>query len=154
MQLDTILSLIDSLQDYSMHGNAFCPSCRCSKIVLLFLLFRHSCNYSCKSPLAVSIIVFYLKKKSIYSANLVVFRHVITTRLSLEDMLCVDLSYLIFRTCLALSKAMMVCMAKDLLAYTAAMAVGVINHKVIYMLTIFIHRMLLLNYRLVTLDRG
>lgn len=50
----------------------------------------------------------------------------------LDDMLCVDLSYLIFRTCLALIKAMMVCMAKDLLVYTAAMAVGVINRKVIF----------------------
>lgn len=75
------------------------------------------------------------------------------TRPPLEDMLCVDLSYLIFRTCLALNKAMMVCMAKDLLAYTAAMAVGVINRKVIYMLAIFIHRMLLLNNRLVTPSR-
>lgn len=72
------------------------------------------------------------------------------TRPPLENMLCVDLCYLIFRTCLAL-KAMMVCMAKDLLAYTAAMVVGVINRKVIYV-SHFI-RMLLLNNRLVTRSR-
>lgn len=134
MQLDTVLSLIDSLQDYNMHGNAFCPFCRCllQKWSFLFLLLYHSCYYSCKPLLAVFIIV---PKLTNYSANLTVFRDVMT-RPPLEDMLCVDLSYLIFRTCLALIKAMMVCMAKDLLVYTAAMAVGVINRKVIYMLAI------------------
>lgn len=55
---------------------------------------------------------------------------------ALENMLCVDLSYLIFRTCLALIKAMMVCMGKDHLAYTAAMAVEVISRKVIYKLSV------------------
>lgn len=78
---------------------------------------------------------YRIPKLTNYSANLTVFRGVMT-RPPLEDMLCVDLSYLIFRTCLALIKAMMVCMAKDLLVYTAAMAVGVINRKVIYMLAI------------------
>lgn len=42
----------------------------------------------------------------------------------------------------------MVCMAKDLLAYTAAMVVEVINRKVIYV-SHFIHRMLLMNNRLI-----
>lgn len=49
-----------------------------------------------------------------------------------EDTFCVDLSYLIFRTCLALIKAMMVCMDKDLLAYTAATEVEGISRKVSY----------------------
>lgn len=93
--------------------------------------------------------VFYRTKLIKYRANLAVFRGTVT-RPPLENMLCVDLCYLIFRTCLAL-KAMMVCMAKDLLAYTAAMAVGVINRKVIYV-SHFI-RMLLLNNRLVTRSR-
>lgn len=93
---------------------------------------------------------YYRTKLTNYSANLAVFRGVMK-RPSLEDMLCVDLSYLIFRICLTLSKALMVCMAKDLLAHTAAMAVGVINRKVIYV-SHFIHRMLFLNDRL-TLSR-
>jgi len=115
-----------------MHGNAFYSFCR--------RLFQKLSFYFYYFILLLHVIIratprwpFLLSYKT-YSANLV-FRDAMT-RPSLEDMLCVDLSYLIFRTCLALSKAMMVCMAKDLLAYTAAMAVGVINRKVIYMLVI------------------
>lgn len=120
-----------------------------SKIVFLFLLLYHSCYYSCKPLLAVFIIV---PKLTNYSANLTVFRDVMT-RPPLEDMLCVDLSYLIFRTCLALIKAMMVCMAKDLLVYTAAMAVGVINRKVIYTLAILFIECCFWTNRLVTRSR-
>lgn len=63
--------------------------------------------------------------------SLCISAHVMT-RVPLEDMLCVDLCDLLFRTCLAPSRAMTVCMAKDLLVYTAATAAGVINSKVIY----------------------
>lgn len=78
---------------------------------------------------------YYRTKLTKNRANLAVFRGTMT-RPPLENVLCVDLCYLILRTYLALNKAMMVCMDKDLLAYTAATAVGVINRKVIYMLAI------------------
>lgn len=53
---------------------------------------------------------------------------------------------------MALIKAMMVCMAKDLLVYTAAMVVGVINRKVIYKYyhLIFISNVLFPNIRFIT----
>lgn len=129
-----------------MHGNAFYPFCRCFKNCPFILITLSFMLLFMQVPSVGRF--YYHTKLTKYSANLAVFRGTVT-RPPLEDMLCVDLSYLIFRTCLALNKAMMVCMAKDLLVYTAAMAVGVINHKVIYV-SHFIHRMLLLNNRLVT----
>lgn len=122
--LDTILVFFfDSLQDYNVHGNAFCPFCGC-----LLQIFFFFCQYYFlrKSPF---IIVLDWLKYSAYFRR--VFRGLMT-RVPLEDMLCVDLCNLLFRTCLVPSRAMTVCMAKDLLVYTAAMAVGVINSKVIY----------------------
>jgi hypothetical protein len=128
-----LVSLINSFArlQYAWECVLFLLQMFTSKIVSLsLLLLYHSRYYLCKPPLAVFNIIQNL------SSIARILPYFVVSRPPLEDMLCVDLSYLIFRTCLALSKAMMVCMAKDLLAYTAAMAVGVFNRKVIYMLTI------------------
>lgn len=90
--------------------------------------YRHYYCYLHASPFSC---FHYCTRLTRYSAYLIRILRCHDTP-PLDNMLCVDLSYLIFRTCLALIKAMMVCMGKDLLAYTAAMAVGVISRKVIY----------------------
>lgn len=77
-------------------------------------------------------LLLYQTKRTVQRVfSLCISAHVMT-RVPLEDMLCVDLCDLLFRTCLAPSRAMTVCMAKDPLVYTAATAAGVINSKVIY----------------------
>lgn len=70
---------------------------------------------------------FIVKKRNKNKKREIVVRK---TRVPKVVTFCVDLSYLIFRTCLALIKAMTVCMGKDPLAYTAATEAAVINHKV------------------------
>lgn len=104
-------------------------------LLLLLLLFLNSHKFFC------SLLLLYLPIYRLWRVSRCISMY--HDRPLIKNKLCVDLSYLIFRTCLALNKAMMVCMARDPLVYTAAMAVVVINHKVIHKRYHVTHRMLL-----------